>query len=84
MFQMIQSLALAYFHAANARIVHTTAAQTHTVRAILLRSRKPLPVPVTAQTIARMAMNSRRMLMICGTVCFFKRVTSFRQFTFSS
>ena len=65
-----------HFQAINARIPQTTATPIQTVRAMLLKSKKPLPVPVIAQAIAKMVMRAKTILTILKMV-FFKLSHSF-------
>ena len=65
-----------HFQVINARIPQTTATPMQTARAMLLKSKKPLPVPVIAQAIAKMVMRTKTMLTIFKMV-FFKPSHSF-------
>lgn len=57
-----------HFQVINARIPQTTATPMQTARAMLLKSKKPLPVPVIAQAIAKMVMRTKTMLTIFKTL----------------
>ena len=54
----------------------------HTALAILLKSKKPFPVPVMAQTIAKMAMRTKATLITFKMTLFFMQSHSFIKFRF--
>lgn len=58
------------FHITAERTAQTTATQTQMVFTILLKSRKPLPVVVAAQTAAKIAITTKIMLIILKIVFF--------------
>jgi hypothetical protein len=61
----------AYFQVITARIPQITAIPIQTALAILLRSKKPLPVPVMAQEIAKRVMRAKRILITFRMTPFF-------------
>ena len=74
-----QSFGIVHFQAINARIPQATATTMQTIRAMLLKSKKPLPVPVIAQAIAKMVMRTKTILTIFK-MAFFKSSHSFIKF----
>ena len=73
---------LEHFQVINARIPQIIAAPMHTARAILLKSKKPLPVPVIAQTIAKMVMRTKAILITFRMTPFFMQSHPFIKFQF--
>lgn len=55
----------------------------HTALATLLKSKKPLPVPVIAQAIAKMVMRTKAILITFRMTPFFMQSHSFIKFKFS-
>ena len=74
---------LEHFQVINARIPQIIATPMHTALAILLKSKKPLPVPVIAQAIAKMVMRTKAILRTFRMTPFFMRSLSFVKFKFS-
>ena len=66
----------------NARIPQITATPMQTALAILLRSKKPFPVTVIAQTIAKMVMRVKTILITFRMAPFFIQSRSFIKFGF--
>jgi len=66
-----QTVDSAYFQVITARIPQITAIPIQTALAILLRSKKPLPVPVMAQEIAKRVMRAKRILITFRMTHFF-------------
>lgn len=54
----------------------------HTALATLLKSKKPLPVPVIAQAIAKMVMRTKAILITFRMTPFFMQSRSFIKFRF--
>ena len=54
----------------------------HTALAILLKSKKPLPVPVIAQAIAKIVMRAKTLLITFRMTPFFMQSRSFIKFRF--
>ena len=59
------------------RLRQITATPMHTAFAILLKSKKPLPVPVIAQAIAKMVMRTKTILITFRMTPFFTQSRSF-------
>ena len=65
---------LEHFQVINARIPQITATPMHTAFAILLKSKKPLPVTVIAQAIAKMVMRAKTILITFRMILFFTQL----------
>ena len=76
------ALDLEYFQVINARIPQIIATPMHTALAMLLKSKKPLPVPVIAQTIAKMVMRTKAILITFRMTPFFMQSRPFIKFQF--
>ena len=74
---------LEHFQVINARIPQIIAIPMHTALATLLKSKKPLPVPVIAQAIAKMVMRTKAILITFRMTPFFMQSHSFIKFKFS-
>ena len=72
-----QTVDSAYFQVITARIPQITAIPIQIALAILLRSKKPLPVPVMAQEIAKRVMRAKRILITFRMTPFFMQSHSF-------
>ena len=72
-----QTVDSAYFQVITARIPQITAIPIQIALAILLRSKKPLPVPVMAQEIAKRVMRAKRILITFRMTHFFIWFNSF-------
>lgn len=68
---------LEHFQVINARIPQIIATPMHTALAILLKSKKPLPVPVIAQVIAKIVMRAKTILTTFRMTLFFMQSRSF-------
>ena len=77
--KVYQSLGLEDFQATTARIPQTTATPIQIALTMLLKSKKPLPVTVIAQKIAKMATRAKTMLTTLRIVFFFIQSYFFRQ-----
>ena len=73
---------LEHFQVINARILQITATPMHTAFTILLKSKKPLPVTVIAQAIAKMVMRTKAILITFRMTPFFTQSRSFINFRF--
>ena len=73
---------LEHFQVINARIPQIIAIPMHTALATLLKSKKPLPVPVIAQAIAKMVMRTKAILITFRMAPFFMQSHSFIKFIF--
>ena len=68
---------LEHFQVINARIPQIIATPMHTAFAILLKSKKPLPVPVIAQAIAKIVMRAKTILITFRMILFFTQLHPF-------
>lgn len=73
---------LEHFQVINARIPQIIATPMHTALAILLKSKKPLPVTVIAQAIAKMVMRTKAILITFRMTPFFMQSHPFIKFQF--
>ena len=73
---------LEHFQVINARIPQIIATPMHTALTILLKSKKPLPVTVIAQAIAKMVMRTKTILITFRMTPFFTQSRSFINFRF--
>ena len=74
---------LEHFQVINARIPQIIATPMHTALAILLKSKKPLPVTVIAQAIAKMVMRTKAILITFRMTPFFMQSHSFIKLRFA-
>ena len=72
-----QAFDLEYFQVINARIPQITATPMQTALTILLKSKKPFPVPVIAQVIAKMVIRVKTILIIFRITPLFIQSRSF-------